>query len=141
MGPTILFTHLKIILLQCFQFSVFSFSNNKFNPNGPIVRIQKVCIKQYRLAEQNVSCVFRGKALPARYSQDTTVSIYTDSSHKAHASLRGKLSRETPARILLASLASVFTLSLSSTQPLQSNPTINTGYTRLKIITIKFGTE
>ena len=33
MGPTILFTHLKIILLQCFQFSVFS--NNKLNPNGP----------------------------------------------------------------------------------------------------------
>ena len=26
MGPTSLFTHLKIILLQCFQFSVFSFS-------------------------------------------------------------------------------------------------------------------
>ena len=26
MGPTTLFTHLKIILLQCFQFSVFSFS-------------------------------------------------------------------------------------------------------------------
>ena len=25
-GPTILFIHLKIILLQCFQFSVFSFS-------------------------------------------------------------------------------------------------------------------
>ena len=25
MDPTILFTHLKIILLQCFQFSVFSF--------------------------------------------------------------------------------------------------------------------
>ena len=25
MGPTILFTHLNIILLQCFQFSVFSF--------------------------------------------------------------------------------------------------------------------
>ena len=25
MGPTVLFTHLKIILLQCFQFSVFSF--------------------------------------------------------------------------------------------------------------------
>ena len=23
MGPTVLFTHLKIILLQCFQFSVF----------------------------------------------------------------------------------------------------------------------
>ena len=26
MGPTVLFTHLKIILLQCFKFSVFSFS-------------------------------------------------------------------------------------------------------------------
>ena len=34
MGPTILFTHLKIILLQCFQFSVFN--NNKLNPNGPL---------------------------------------------------------------------------------------------------------
>ena len=31
----ILFTYLKIILLQYFQFSVFSFSNNKLNPNGP----------------------------------------------------------------------------------------------------------
>ena len=37
MGPTTLFTYLKIILLQCFQFSVFSFSNNKFNPNGPLM--------------------------------------------------------------------------------------------------------
>ena len=32
LGPTILFTHLKIILLQCFQFSVFS---NKWYPNRP----------------------------------------------------------------------------------------------------------
>ena len=32
MDPTIQFTHLKIILLQCFQFSVFS--NNKLNQNG-----------------------------------------------------------------------------------------------------------
>ena len=37
MSPTILFTHLKIILLQYFQFSVFS--NNKLNPNGPKVTI------------------------------------------------------------------------------------------------------
>ena len=34
-GPTVLFTHLKIILLQCFQFSVFNFSKNKLHPNGP----------------------------------------------------------------------------------------------------------
>ena len=41
MGLTTLFTHLKIISFQCFQFqfsvSVFSFSKNKLNPNGPIV--------------------------------------------------------------------------------------------------------
>ena len=37
-NPTILFIHLKIILLQCFQFSIFSFSNNKFNPNGLYVK-------------------------------------------------------------------------------------------------------
>ena len=36
MDPTTLYTHLKIILLQWFQFSIFSFSNNKFNPNGRI---------------------------------------------------------------------------------------------------------
>ena len=41
MGPTILFTHLKIILLQCFQFSVFS--NNKLNPNGSLFREPQLC--------------------------------------------------------------------------------------------------
>ena len=40
MGSTILFTHLKIILLQCFQFSVFS--NNKFNPNTPYINYRKI---------------------------------------------------------------------------------------------------
>ena len=40
MDPTTLYTHLKIILLQWFQFSIFSFSNNKFNPNGPLVSFQ-----------------------------------------------------------------------------------------------------
>ena len=34
LGLTALFTHLKIILLQCFQFSVF---NNKRYPNRPII--------------------------------------------------------------------------------------------------------
>ena len=37
MRPTALFTYLKIILLQYFQFSVFSFTKNKLYPNGPIV--------------------------------------------------------------------------------------------------------
>ena len=35
MGPTILFTHLENILLQCFQFLVFSFQQNKLYPNEP----------------------------------------------------------------------------------------------------------
>ena len=38
-------------------------------------------------------------------------------------------------------LESSHTLSLSLTQPLQLNPTINTGYNKLNKITIKFGTE
>ena len=37
MGPTVLFTHLKIILLQFFQFSIFNFSKNKLYPNGPFM--------------------------------------------------------------------------------------------------------
>ena len=34
MGSTVLFTHLKIILLQCFQFSVLA--KIKLYPNGPL---------------------------------------------------------------------------------------------------------
>ena len=61
MGPTILFTHLKIILLQCFQFSVFSFqfsvfSNNKLNPNGPKVYLSHFQIVD-RKAKFDISCV------------------------------------------------------------------------------------
>ena len=37
MDPIVLFTHLKIILLQYFQFLVFNFSKNKLYPNGPYV--------------------------------------------------------------------------------------------------------
>ena len=60
---------------------------------------------------------------------------------KAHASFRGMLSRELPAKTLLSSIALVFTLSLSITQPLQLNPTINIWYKRMNKITIKFGTK
>ena len=34
-GPIALFTHLKIILLECFQFSVFSFSKISFIQTNP----------------------------------------------------------------------------------------------------------
>ena len=37
MDHTVLFIHLKIILVKYFQFSIFNFNNNKFNPNRPIV--------------------------------------------------------------------------------------------------------
>ena len=60
---------------------------------------------------------------------------------RAHASFRRMLSRNLPAKTLLSLIAWVFTHSLSITQPLQLNPTINTGYKRLNKITIKFGTE
>ena len=59
---------------------------------------------------------------------------------RAHASFRGMLSRELPVKTLQYSIC----LSLHThthTQPLQLNPTINTGYKRLNKITIKFGTE
>ena len=40
MSHSVLFTHLKIILLQCFQFSVFNFSKNKLYSNGFYVRFE-----------------------------------------------------------------------------------------------------
>ena len=60
-----------------------------------------------------------------------------------HASLHGKLTREILAKIALVfnCLESSHTLSLSLTQPLQLNPTINTGYNRLNKIIIKFDTK
>ena len=61
---------------------------------------------------------------------------------RAHASLRGMLSRELPVKTssIFNSLI-LHTFSLSITLPLQLNPTINTGYKRLNKVTIKFGTE
>ena len=52
-GSTVLFTHLKIILLQCFQFSIFSFQFqlNKFYSNRPN---KKKCSKFFVLYEFKV---------------------------------------------------------------------------------------
>ena len=60
--------------------------------------------------------------------------------YKAYASFHGMLSRKIPAKTLQSSIAWVFTLFLSLTQPLQLKPTINTGYNKLNKITIVFGT-
>ena len=59
---------------------------------------------------------------------------------RAHASFRRMLSHEILAKTLQSSIClSLHTLSL--TQPLQLNPTINKRYNRLNKITIKFGTK
>ena len=49
-----------------------------------IVWVQKVCIRQYSLAKQNVLRVCRGKALPVSYSRNIAVSICIDSLHSSH---------------------------------------------------------
>ena len=59
----------------------------------------------------------------------------------AHTSLRGKLTRELPAKTALVFNCLESSHSLSHTQPLQWNLTNNTWYIRLNIIKIKFGTK
>ena len=115
-----------------------------------IVWVQKVCIRQDNLAKQNVSQVSRGNALPASYSLTRELlakhiclhpilTLHIPDMCKAHASLRGMLSRELPAETLQSSICLESSNYLSYTQPLQLNPTLNTGYKRLNRITIKFG--
>ena len=111
-----------------------------------VVWVQKVCIRQQILAKQNVSQVSHGKALPASYLRNTVVSIYPDSSHSSHVqgiciiSWDAQL-RDTCENSSVFNCLNLHTLFLSITQPLQLNPTINTGYKRLNKITIKFSTE
>ena len=88
----------------------------------------------------------RGKALPVSYSWNTAISICPDSSHSSHLQGTCIISRDayswaTSKNSSLFNCLSLHTLSLSITQPLQLNLTINTGYKRLNKITIKFGTE
>ena len=47
MGPTTLFTHLKIILLQYFQFSVFSFRNLEDDAPLPIKTLSHNFLLRY----------------------------------------------------------------------------------------------
>ena len=108
-----------------------------------------MCIRIDNLAKQNVSRVFRGKALLVRYSREIlarhsylhpvlTLRIPACASHMSH--FAGCLVTRYPRKLfnlqLLKSSHSFFI-----TQPLQSNPTINTVYKRLNRITIKFGTK
>ena len=110
-----------------------------------IVWVKIRCIKYDKIAKQNVSRVSRGKALLERHSRKPTVTICHDSSHSNHVLSTCFTSWE---GFSWATRKNSFNLqfalslhTLSHTQPLQWNPTYNTGYIRLNIITIKFGTE
>ena len=102
--------------------------------------------------KQNVSWVSRGKALPVSYSQNTAVSICPNSSHSSHVQGTCIISRDAQSRdtrenssificLSLHTLSFSLSLSLSITQLLQFNLTINTRYKRLNKITIKFDME
>ena len=115
-----------------------------------IVWVQKMCIRQENLVKQNVLLVSRGKALPASYLRNTTISIYLDSSHSSHVQGTCIISRDAQSQATREN-SSVFnclslhthtlSLSLSFTQLLKLNPTINTWYKILNKIIIKFGTK
>ena len=49
-----------------------------------IVWVNRWCIKYDKIAKQNVSRIFRGKALPVRHLQKLVVTICHDSSHSSH---------------------------------------------------------
>ena len=48
MGPMVLFTYLKIILLQYFQFSIFNFNKNKLYPNISLSPLYNVVTNYFR---------------------------------------------------------------------------------------------
>ena len=97
------------------------------------------------MVKQNVSRVSRGNALPTKHSWKPAITIYHDSSHSSHVlstcfTLREVFSWAT--REISFDLQWVLSLhTLSHTQPIQTNPTYNTGYIRLNRISIKFGME
>ena len=82
---------------------------------------------------------------PTSYSQNTVVSICPNSLHFSHVQRTCIISWDAQSRAT-HKISSVFNLlesshSLSHTQHLQLNSTINTGYKRLNKIIIKFGTK
>ena len=87
-----------------------------------------------------------GKTLPVSYSRNTVVSIlswlfaFQSCAEHMHHFARCLVTSYLR-KLFSLQFAWVFTLSLSHKQPLQLNPTINTGYKRLNKITNKFGIE
>ena len=110
-----------------------------------IVCVGTWCIRYDKLAKQNVLRVSRGKALPVRHLRKPAVTICHNSSHSSHMLNTCYTSRESFSWATCKNFFALhYALSLHTlfhTQPLQRNPTKNTGYIRLNKITIKFGME
>ena len=96
-----------------------------------------------RLAEQNVSREGFTRKILARHSCLHLACLFAFQSYARHMLLfAGCLVASYLWNLFnLQLLESSYSLSLFNTQPLQWNPTINTGYKRLNNITIKFDTE
>ena len=98
--------------------------------------------------QNRMFCEYLAKRPYGPYPQDTREIQLSpscpDSSHSSHVQVtcitsRDAYSRATRKNTSVFNLPWVFTLSFSLTQPLQINPTWNTGYKTLNRITIKFG--
>ena len=107
-----------------------------------IVWVQKVCIREHSLAKQNVSQEDLTREILVKHS---CLHLYWLFAFQLYAGqmhhFAGCEVASYPRKPLQSSIAWVFTHSLSITQPLQLNPTINTRYKRLNKVTIKFGTK
>ena len=101
-----------------------------------IMRVQKVYIRQYRLAKQNVMRVSHRKALPAKYSQDIAVSICTDSLHFNHVQGTCIFSWDAQLRDTRENLPFFNSLSLHTLSHYHTTLTINS-HNRYKVQTIE----
>ena len=98
-------------------------------------------IKLDRLAEQNVSRKGLARKILARHSCLHLAWLFAFQSCARHMLPFARCLVTSYPRNLFSLQLLESWHSLSTTQPLQWNPTINIGYKRLNNITIKFGTE
>ena len=79
MGPTIPFIHLKIILLQCFQFSVFSFSKISSIQTDP--KMTKLKVRGLKWKRLKVKSLFGQQNLVTQFS---SLNFYHSSLNFSH---------------------------------------------------------
>ena len=111
-----------------------------------IVCVETWCIRCDKLAKRLFREYLTGRPYPRDTRKNQMSPSCPDSSLSSHVhgtciTLRDAYSWATRENTSIFNALSLHTHSLSHIQPLQINPTWNTGYKRLNIITIKFGTE